>query len=262
MRRLPLLVALALPPSTTLAQPSAPSTDAWCAPQVQALDDNVCFYRHPPAEGAPSRPRTLVIFLHGLVKRGAGWQHTQQRSMIRHGKRLGFSALMPAGRAGLSTRWGDDMVGWPTGVKAQKAHESAMLGEWQRARAALTQRGEHFDEVFVVGFSNGAYYASSLALRGTLPVDGYAVFAGGSPRTAVATTRVPMFVGITAKDSTARDSRRLARELRRLGWPHRSESRRVGHTVSDRHLDHALAYLRKKAARKRHAAANPNRETK
>ena len=43
-------------------------------------------------------------------------------------------------------------------------------------RAASDEGRAPFDEVFVVGFSNGAYYAGSLALRGKLDVAGYAVF--------------------------------------------------------------------------------------
>ena len=40
--------------------------------------------------------------------------------------------------------------------------------------------GKKFDETFVAGFSSGAYYGSSLALRSAIDVDGFMFFAGGS----------------------------------------------------------------------------------
>jgi len=90
---------------------------------------------------------------------------------------------------------------------------------------------------------------TSEALRGRLAVDGFAVFAGGAsygPATAVKKDeRVPVFVGVAGKDkTTADDSRSLARTLKKHGWPHRSETRPVGHAIADAHLDHAIAYLR------------------
>ena len=209
----------------------------------------MCHHASPAAQDGR---RTLVVFLHGLVQRGAGWQHAQHRGIVRGAKRLGFSVIMPRGRTGGSPRWGDDMVAWPTGAAAQRDHEDQLLATWRQAQRDLEARQEApFDEVFVVGFSNGAYYASSLALRGKLEVDGYAVFAGGSARTIAAPKRqTPLFVGICAKDAgTARDARGLRKQLRRAQWPHRAESRRVGHAMADAHLDHAIAYLRAATSR-------------
>ena len=52
-----------------------------------------------------------------------------------------------------------------------------------------------------MGFSSGAYFVSSLALRNKLSVDGYAVFAGGTgfgTKTAEG-EKPPVFVGVCAK---------------------------------------------------------------
>src|SRR5438874_846075 len=68
-----------------------------------------------------------------------------------------------------------------------------------------TKLGHAFDETFVVGFSSGAYYGSSLAVRSALDVDGYIVLAGGSGWVKDASgKRAPVFVGVSAADpSTA-----------------------------------------------------------
>jgi predicted esterase len=231
------LVAVAI---TTTAKAQDPTP--WCAPELESLPGEVCFHEEPARDGK----RTLVIFLHGLVQEGSNWQHAQQRGIVRGAKRLGFSVLAPRGRAGLSKK-SPDMVAWPTSGAARDA-ESALIDEWQAARRIVEQRSGAFDEVFVVGFSNGAYYGSSLALRGRLEVDGYAVFAGGVgyPPLAEKTRRAPVFVGICSKDATADDARDLAATLVKAGWPHRAESRKVGHAIADAHLDHAVAFLRER----------------
>jgi predicted esterase len=231
------------------ASPTKPAPDPWCAPELETLPGDVCYAPVAPEKGAE---RTLVIFLHGLVKRGAGWQHNQMRGMARSGKRLGFSLLAPRGQPGGSQRHGADMVAWPTGRNAQLTQESALISRWDEARALIEKRqGSPFDEVFVVGFSNGAYYGSSLALRGRLQVDGYALFAGGSPRQPMVTgtQRAPIFVGVSGKDDTAKLALELGRLLKRHRWPHRQETRPVGHLIADRHLDHALAYLREQRSK-------------
>ena len=227
----------------------------WCASELETLPDDVCFHAGPaPADGRS----TLVIFLHGLLQAGTDWQYAQERGMVRAARRLGFSLLTPRGRLGASRHGGAGMVAWPTGGDARARFEDDVLAEWERARKLLeTRRGAPFDEVFVVGFSNGAYYASSLALRGRLAVDGYAVFAGGTSYapTAPAGRRAPIFVGISAKDeTTVNDARSLSALLKKAGFPHKTESRKVGHLVADAHLDHALAYLRAEA---RAAPAKP-----
>ncbi|MBW2458989.1 MAG: hypothetical protein JRI68_31105 [Deltaproteobacteria bacterium] len=230
--------------------PQPPQTaKPWCPAELEALPGDVCY---APVAPKPDGPRSLVIFLHGLVQQGAGWQHNQMSGMARGGQRLGFSVLAPRGQPGGSRKHGADMVAWPTGRAAQQAHEDALIDQWTQARQLVEQRqGAPFDEVFVVGFSNGAYYGASLALRGRLAIDGYALFAGGAPRqpTASADRRRPIFVGVSGKDDTAKRALELGRALKRLGWPHRQETRRVGHLIADRHLDHALAYLRQARAR-------------
>ena len=155
-------------------------------------------------------------------------------------------------------------IAWPARADVRD-QEDALLAKIMRARREAERReGAPYDEVFVFGFSNGAYYASSLALRGRLAeVDGYGVFAGGSARTPPSVTgdlRKPVFVGVASADrTTVQRSRELVRALRRSGWPHRAVEAKVGHTVADVHLRGALGYLRARAAGTEPPAATPAR---
>lgn len=233
---LPLLSLL-----VTLAGPvEAKTPPPWCAPELKALSNDICAFEAPDEDEGP---RVLVVFLHGLVKTDSRWQHHHQRIMVRGAKREGYSLLMPRGIEGGHPHY-PGKVGWPVTAADQKKYESPLFAQWKAAQRALEKEGSSFDRVLVVGFSSGAYYGASLALRGAFEADGYAVFAGGGPWGLAAKRRAPIFVGICEKDRTAGGARLLVEALENAKWPHAAESREVGHELDDDHLDHAITYLR------------------
>jgi predicted esterase len=193
--------------------------------------------------GQRGERRTLVIFLHGAIAKGTTWQWTQERALLRQAKYSHFEAIFPRAPLGASG------YVWPGSVKAQEEVENDLVRGWRAAQALLEERaGRPFDEVFVMGFSSGAYFASSLALRRRLDVDGYAVFAGGagySSPVAGESPVVPVYVGVCGTDGqTAPDSRSFGAALSARGWRHRVDEQPVGHLFSDVHVAHAASYLR------------------
>jgi len=223
----------------------------WCAPEVSELSDHVCYFEGgEPADGR----KTLVIYLHGSLAQTPGFFYLQQRAMALHAKRLGFTVLIPT-----SPSDGGGYV-WPTGQAAQKDQEPGILAGIAKARANLEKRvGHKFDETFVVGFSSGAYYGSSLAVRNMLDVDGYIVLAGGSSwvkaDSASKSKRAPVFVGVSAADpQTAGHSRSFAGALAGMGWPFKVEERNAGHMVDWTFMTHGLAWLRSRKGSKASAA--------
>lgn len=219
---------------------SAAAAKPWCAPEVKELSDHVCWFDGGPTEDGR---HTLVVYLHGLLADTPGFQYLQQRGMAIHAKRQHFTVLLPT-----SPRMDESAFAWPTGRTAQAEHEAAVLAGIKREKARLERvMNTHFDETFVVGFSSGAYYGSSVAMRGLLDVDGFMVLAGGSTwaRKNEGQRRVPIFVGVSAADAqTADDSRALAATLGAMGWPYRVEERNAGHMVDWTFMDHGLAWLR------------------
>ncbi|HEY6726248.1 MAG TPA: hypothetical protein VI197_19565 [Polyangiaceae bacterium] len=255
-RRLaPLLLAAltVFPGSAGRAEPAEAPPLAWCAPEFEALPGTVC-----ALQSAEPQRDTLVIFLHGVVKPDTGWQHQQQRAIARAARVNGFDLVMPRGRRGIGPKGMQDWWTWPTGVTAQQKVEPEILQEWEAARAELERRrGAPYAKLLVFGFSNGAYYATQLALRGKSPGNGSAVFAGGASgdwleRPAKgAQKRSPLYVEAGSRDKTAiGDARRLRQMLQRLGWPHRFVERAGGgHSMPDAGLAAAFEYLSKQAAR-------------
>jgi predicted esterase len=236
------------------ASADEPKQDSWCAPELEVLANSACGYLPERATAKANEaavPRTLILFLHSLVQARSTWQWEQQRTVLRIAKANGFAALMPRGRRGIGPGRLPDTWAWPTSATAQKEFEDELVAEWASARAELERRQEaRFDRLYVFGFSNGAYYASSLALRGRLEeADGYAAFAGGAggkyasllgSRTS---RRVPIFIGYGTRDPARNDMRKLAKTLSLLGWRHRVKAESVGHTVTESQLRHAIAYL-------------------
>jgi predicted esterase len=244
--------------------PSAPSpastaaAERWCAPELEAIGEMVCFIspaaaaqaEGKAAEGASAGDRTLVIFLHSLMGATGDFRWQQQRLVARMANAYGFTAIMPRGRPGIGPGRDPAVLAWPTASKMQEEYEDELVAEWMSAKAEAEKRVGPFKRVLVFGFSNGAYYATSLALRGRLEVDGYGVFAGGSGGkylrllAARAPRRAPIFVGYGTKDPDHRHQRELVSLLRSMGWEHRVKADRIGHTVSDAQIRGALAFLR------------------
>jgi predicted esterase len=225
----------------------------WCAPEIETLSDGVCFFAPDSATGARDahEPDTLVLFLHSLVGVNTDWQWEQQRVIVNAGRKFGFSAMMPRGRRGIGPGRAPDVWAWPTAPRMQEQIEDELIREWTEARARVEgRRGRRFERLLVFGFSNGAYYASSLALRGRLPdADGYGVFAGGSGGKYGAfvgsktTRRAPIFVGYGTKDAARKDMQGLTATLKQLGWPHRVKVQHVGHIVTHAQLAGAFRFL-------------------
>jgi predicted esterase len=221
----------------------------WCNDgETETLPNGLCYINGGQKEGR----RTLVVFLHGAIAKDVDWQWLQARALTRQAKQSKFDAVFaraPLGPGGYV---------WPGSAGAQQSSESELIEGWTEARAFLERRSDRrYDEVFLMGFSSGAYFVSSLALRSRVKFDGYAVFAGGAGWGAPSSSsdasssdaiRAPVYVGVCADDrQTANHSRAFGGVLAAKGWPHRVDEQRVGHMFSDVHVAHALTYLRSSA---------------
>jgi predicted esterase len=231
-----------------LDETPGPLQGPWCAPELMALPGEACAY--VPAQEA-SGPRTLIIYLHGVIQPDSGRQWIQERRAARVGARHGVAVLIPRGRRGLGPKPIREWWGWPTTMEAQRVHEARMVAEWEAARAELESRTKKpFERVLVFAFSSGAYFATSLLMRGRLGVDGYALFSGGSgaehhAQAGARTKRRPkVFVAWGAGDPQHGDQEALAEVLGKLRWPSKSMgSARAGHAMTDAQVDEAMKFL-------------------
>jgi predicted esterase len=231
--------ALLSAPRAAHAGESARRTTGWCGPDSEALPNEVC-YLDGRANG---QRRTLVIWLHGVIAKNTTWSWSHQHMLRRIAKQHGIEMLFPRGTPGQT------LYGWPGTLEAQEKSEQQLIDEWMSAKTMLEARdGRAFDEVFVFGFSSGAYFASSLAMRGRVGIDGYAVLCGGQPMAPQAKAVehfAPVFVGVCADDkTTAAHSRAFAGSVASAGISRMVSVQRVGHDLSEIHFAQALTYLR------------------
>jgi len=224
------------------------SSAHWCAPTLTKLTSRLCYYS-PSRDEPASDAGTLVIFLHSLVSAApmAAWD--QQQRMQRLADTYGFTMLIPRGRPGLGPGRSPDVLAWPTAQELQAQHEAELLAEWHAGVNQAQTLSGRFARVFLIGFSNGAYYATSLTFRERFACDGVAVFAVGSGSkyqrltASRAKQRTPMFVGYGTLDPDNKQQRALISLLKALGWPHRALAAKVGHTVASEQMRAALRFL-------------------
>lgn len=259
MRKSLLLLALGaffVRPAVVFADPSVaeappPASDAerrWCAPELQMLANDVCAYvPDVPSAG----PRTLIIHLHGVIQPDTTSQWNQQRAAARVGASYGFTVIMPHGRKGIGPVSTESWWAWPTSIDTRAKFEKTLVNEWLGAKGELEKKsGAAFERTYIFGFSNGAYYATSLAMRGVVAVDGYALFAGGSGAPyhefdgRKTKNRVPIAVAYGEADPAHEKQEALVKLLGRLRWPSISLAHpRTGHTMTDMQVAEALGYL-------------------
>lgn len=232
-------------PKSKVARAPKPSGPvAWCGEGTETLPNGLC---HIDGGQPESGRRTLVVFLHGMIAKDVDWQWLQERALTRQAKASKFEAIFaqaPLGPSGYV---------WPGTKEAQETSERELIEGWADAKAYLEKKHGKYDEVFLMGFSSGAYFVSSLALRGRVHFDGYAVFAGGQGGLAApdVAAKAPVYVGVCADDrQTADHSRAFGSVLNARGWPNRIDEQHVGHMFSDIHVMHALSYLRAAKAKK------------
>lgn len=238
----PQCLLLALSATAPPAEESTPPAPRWCVDSQEQLESQSC------VANVDAEEDTLILFLHGVIAPDTTWQWTQQRAAARAGQRHHAVVLSPRGRRGHGPRGMEDWWTWPTSAKAQSLLEQELLAEWRRDLQQLEQRRERpFQRVYVLGFSNGAYYATSLALRGAFAADGYGLFAGGAAGAWLERSakrlqrRPPIYVGWGSQDRARRDPSGLLRLLRALGWPAAGQERKqVGHTMTDSMVDAAF----------------------
>lgn len=203
--------------------PIAPAKlDPWCGEGFAALTDGTCFV-------APDRladPPSIVFFTHGIMAPGAA--PSAELSAVREAASAhGFVAALPRGEPGLCT-WSPEVAThlcWPTRRETVDAEATKILRRFKDAEAQIEKaRGVTFARRYLIGFSNGGYFAAYLGLEGLLAMDGVGVVGAGRTtidESRLARRRPPFYVAVgeDEADFTQRDAEHLASVLSLRQWP-------------------------------------------
>jgi predicted esterase len=211
----------------------------WCAPGFEPIRGAGCF---ASPGGKPSAP--LIVYLHGRYARDAASEEVdRQRRLAVRATALGFAVLALRGRLGACTApelatW----YCWPSnGSNADAGPE--FVGAWTTALAAAEPRVAAHPR-FLLGFSNGGYFAGLVASHAWLDVDAIVVAHGGPVEPVRPLRSAPPLLLLSADDDVAQDEMiRFDEALTREHWAHDSYARAGGHALADVDIDAALTFF-------------------
>jgi predicted esterase len=226
---------------TAVSEPEAPEVPPadWCAPGFEPIAGGGCFAAAPHTTSALA----LIVYLHGRYSKDAAADETdRQRRLGARAIARGFAVLALRGHLGACTApelatW----YCWPSNPNNADAGP-AFVGEWTQALAAAHARTAT-DTRFLLGFSNGGYFADLIASRGLVDVDAVVIAHGGPVEPVRALRGTPPLLLLSADDDIAQDDMiRLDEELGPQ-WPHDSYARYGGHALADEDIEAALAFF-------------------
>ncbi|WP_437803737.1 alpha/beta hydrolase [Sorangium sp. So ce693] len=195
----------------------------WCSAGWIGLDDHTCF--HVPETALRGAP--ILYVLHGAMAPDS-LPVDLQATAAEAAEALGAVAVFPRGKPGLCT-WDPSVETyscWPTRRETVDAAAPALLEEWMRAEALMERiLGQTFGGRYVMGFSNGGYFASYVALEGLVAVDGAALVGAGRmviEEDLFSEERPPIFIAVGELElaSTIASAENLADVLTQHGWEH------------------------------------------
>lgn len=220
-------------------------TDSWCPDGFEVGPQDTCF-------AIPERhdARTpVLVYLHGMYQ---GHGSAEEWSLVRQASERGFAVVVPRGKRGLCAWTAElkDHFCWPHEVDDPHAFRS-IVAEWERVLwqvEALLEEGTH--NRYVLGFSNGGFFAEYLALQGLFPAQAYAIVNGGpllppedaSPKA----PRAPVLLVSASDDAQqAPKMRELHEGLAKIGWAHAFCPRPGAHPLAREDVDAALRFFRR-----------------
>ncbi len=170
----------------------------------------------------------------------------RQTRVAKHATARGYAVLALYGRMGICDTRGDhlDWICWPSNEQvANRAAE--IVASWKeplaRARARIGN-----GRTYVLGFSNGAYFAGLLAVRDLFEANAYVIAQGGPVEPVHALGhRAPILLLSTDEEAPQvhAEMDRFGAELAADGWSFVQEERSGWHELNDQDVDAALDFF-------------------
>lgn len=117
------------------------------------------------------------------------------------------------------------------------------MAEWKAPLAVAKQRGAG-GRRYVLGFSNGGYFAGLLAERGWFDAGAFAIARGGPVEPVKPTGwKAPILLTLSDGDPSHDEMVKLDDELARADWPHERFVAHGGHALPDSDIKAAIAFF-------------------
>ncbi|HEX7602696.1 MAG TPA: hypothetical protein VF316_13860, partial [Polyangiaceae bacterium] len=213
---------------------------AWCAEGLEPIAGGGCF---APATADAAEPMMLV-YLHGMYPPASASEELDRQSRLaKAAAAQGFSVLALRGRQGQCT--GEDVTDdwcWPSNERVVDAGQGFVDG-WGAALVEAERRagrGKHY----LLGFSNGGYFAALIATRALMPFDAIAIaHAGPVEPVRPMGPKVPLLLVTADGDPSTVSMMLLDTELTGASWPHAIVTRDGSHSLTDGDIAFALTFF-------------------
>ena len=216
--------------------------DSFCASGLQPLAGGACYAAPHDAPRDSALP--LVIYLHGFFEKGAmeDEERDRQRRVARQATARGFAVLALRGAEGTCHSERPALVCWPSNERsADKA--PAVVEAWQPALQYAEKRHPFTDE-YVLGFSNGGYFAGLIAERALYKANAFVIAHAGPVEPVKGIGSTPPLLLMSADEDISQEGMvQLDDELARDDWPHDHYVREGGHALPDSDIDVALTFF-------------------
>jgi dienelactone hydrolase len=214
---------------------------AWCADGLVPINGGGCF----ASPSVQKKDVPLILYLHGIFDQHANFDELdRQRRVARLATQKGFAVLAVRGLEGgcgtdpdLATKFC-----WPSNERTADRGPAA-VSEWKTSLRAAATRGARGPR-YVLGFSNGGFFAGLLAVRGWFNAEAFAIGNAGPVEPVHALgAKTPLLLMSADDDASREGMMQLDDELTREGWLHENYSREGIHELTDAEIDAALTFF-------------------
>jgi predicted esterase len=216
--------------------------DSFCASGLQLVAGGACYAA--PHDASPDSPLPLVLYLHGLFERGPmeDEERDRQRRVAHQATARGFAVLALRGAEGACHSERTGLVCWPSNERsADKA--PSFVEAWRPALESAEKRHPFTDE-YVLGFSNGGYFAGLIAERALYKANAFVIAHAGPVEPVRGIGSKPPLLLMSADEDVSQEGMvQLDDELTRDDWPHDHYVRDGGHALPDSDIDVALTFF-------------------
>ncbi len=209
----------------------------YCAAGLEHVPGNGCF-----AQANRPAPRPLVVYLHGLHTDATMREELDRQARVaRQATERGFDVLALRGAIGGCDRY-PEMYCWPSNERTAE-RGPGVVASWEPALRAARERGAAGPR-YLLGFSNGGYFAALVMTRALVPFEAITIAHGGPVEPVQARgAKPPALLLMADEDAALPEMMRLDVALSREKWPHASVAREGGHALTDSDVGNALGFF-------------------
>jgi poly(3-hydroxybutyrate) depolymerase len=218
------------------------AAESWCPEGFEPGPNDTCFAL--PAE--PTKDTPVLVYLHGLY---VGHGSPAEWEAVRLAAQRGFAVVVPRGKRGLCDWRAElkDHFCWPQDPEDTEAIRG-LIKEWERVLwqvDALLEGGPH--KRYVLGSSNGGFFAAFVATHGLFDGRAYAIVNGGVLAPPGKSKPAPMILIGTSESEEGGKLRELHETLGKASWAHAFCPRPGAATITPDDVELALRFFKRDA---------------